>query len=162
MEAFIPPALKNIVEEFRWCEGQEKVELLIQYAEKLPPLPARLAGDRSNMDMVQECMTPVFVQAESVDGKMAFHFDVPAESPTVRGFAAFMKQGLDGCTPEEVLQVPGDFYNEMGLQKVLSFQRLNGLAALLAHMKRLAVNEVEEQGDKGLGDQGLGDQGSGD
>ncbi len=152
MEAFIPPALQEIVDEFRWCEGQEKVELLIQYAEKLPPLPARLAGDRSKLDMVQECMTPVYVQADLVDGKMAFHFEVPAESPTVQGFAAFMKQGLDGCTPQEVLQVPGDFYQEMGLQQVLSFQRLNGLAAILAHMKRLAVNKVEEQGKREEGE----------
>ena len=142
MEAFIPPALQEIIDEFRWAEGQEKVELLIQYAENLPPLPEALAGERAKMDMVQECMTPVFVQAEMKDGKMAFHFDVPTESPTVRGFAAFMKQGLDGSTPEEILHVPGDFFQEMGLQQVLSFQRLNGLGAMLAHMKRLAVNNV--------------------
>jgi cysteine desulfuration protein SufE len=87
-------------------------------------------------------MTPVSVQAEAVEGKMRFYFDVPAESPMVRGFAAFMKQGLDGCTPEEVLQVPGDFFYAMGLEQVLTHQRLNGLAAILAHMKRLALNRM--------------------
>jgi cysteine desulfuration protein SufE len=142
MDTSIPKPLQDIIEEFRWAEGQEKVELLIQYAEQLPPLPEWLAGDRTKMDFVQECMTPVFVQAEMKDGKMVFHFDIPAESPTVRGFASLMKQGLDGATPEEILQVPGDFYQELGLQKVLSFQRLNGLAALLAHMKRLAVTSM--------------------
>jgi cysteine desulfuration protein SufE len=143
MDSTIPQPLLDIIDQFRWCEGQEKVELLIQFAEKLPPLPERLADDRAKMDQVAECMTPVFVQAEADAGKMVFHFDVPAESPTVRGFAAMMKEGLDGSTPEEILQVPGDFFQEMGLQQVLSFQRLNGLAALLAHMKRLAVKEVE-------------------
>jgi cysteine desulfuration protein SufE len=142
MDSAIPHALQEIVDEFGWCEGQEKLELLIQYAEKLPALPAWLQEDRAGMDQVQECMTPVFVQAEAESGKMRFHFDVPAESPLVRGFAALMKQGLDGSTPEEILKVPGDFYQEMGLQQVLSFQRLNGLAALLAHMKRLATASI--------------------
>lgn len=142
MDATIPKPLQTIIDDFHWCEDQEKVELLIQYAEQLPPLPDWLKGDRARLDMVQECMTPVFVQAELKDGKMVFHFDVPAEAPTVRGFAAFMKQGLDGSTPEEVLQVPGDFYHEMGLQEVLSYQRLNGLAAMLAHMKRLAASNL--------------------
>ncbi len=142
METAIPQPLREIIDQFRWCEGQEKVELLIQYAEKLPPLPERLAGARAQMDQVAECMTPVYVQAENEAGKLVYYFDVPAESPTVRGFAAMMKEGLDGSTPEEILRVPGDFYQEMGLQQVLSFQRLNGLAALLAHMKRLAVNQV--------------------
>src|SRR3990172_6521376 len=98
MDPFIPKPLQEIVDEFGWCEGAEKLELLIQYAEKLPALPAWLREDRARLDLVEECMTPVYVQGETVDGKMRFHFDVPAESPMVRGFSALMKQGLDGCT----------------------------------------------------------------
>jgi cysteine desulfuration protein SufE len=41
-----------------------------------------------------------------------------------------------------VLQVPGDFFYAMGLEQVLTHQRLNGLAAILAHMKRLALNRM--------------------
>ena len=89
-------------------------------------------------------MTPVFIQAEDQDGKMIFHFDVPAESPTVRGYASIMKQGLDGTTPEAVLQIPGDFFYSMGLHEVLTHQRLNGMSAILAHKKQLAVNALEK------------------
>ncbi len=140
METALPKSLQDIVDEFRWAEGQEKLELLIQYAEKLPPLPERLKVDGAQLDQVQECMTPVFVQAENHGGKMVYHFDVPPESPTVRGYAALMKQGLDQATPEEVLKIPEDFFYEMGLQNVLSYQRLIGMAAILAHMKKLALN----------------------
>ncbi len=140
METTIPKALQDIVDEFRWAEGQEKLELLIQYAEKLPPLPERLKVDSAQLDQVQECMTPVFIQAENHGGKMVYHFDVPPESPTVRGYAALMKQGLDQAAPEEVLKIPEDFFYEMGLQNVLSYQRLIGMAAILAHMKKLALN----------------------
>ena len=145
MDAAIPKPLQNIVDDFSLCEGPEKLELLIQYAETLPPLPEWLREDHSRLDAVPECMTPVFLQAENQSGKMVFHFEVPAESPTTRGFAALMKQGLDGATPEQILKVPGDFFYDMGLQHVLSFQRLNGIAAILAHMTQLAVKAMQEK-----------------
>lgn len=138
----MPVRLGKIIEDFQFCEGREKLELLIQYAETLPALPAWLQGHRDQMESVPECMTPVHVLSENRQGQLYFHFDVPAESPMVRGFAAFMKEGLDGSLPEEILQVPGDFFMQMGLEKVLTHQRLNGLSAILAHMKQLAVKEI--------------------
>jgi cysteine desulfuration protein SufE len=83
-------------------------------------------------------MSPVFMTAEEADGRLAYHFDIPPESPTVRGFAAILQQGLNGSTPAQVLAVPDQFYLQMGLQNVLSGQRLNGISAILAHMKTLA------------------------
>jgi cysteine desulfuration protein SufE len=143
MATNLPPQLQEIIEDFEFCEGREKIELLIEFAESLPPLPQELAANRDQMDPVPECMTPVFIHAHNEDGMMIFHFDVPAESPTVRGYAALVKQGLDGCTPEEILQVPGDFFQSMGLHEVLTHQRLNGLSAILAHVKQLAVKALE-------------------
>lgn len=139
---FIPARLGEIIQDFQLCEGREKLELLIQFSESLPPLPDWLNGEKEKMEAVPECMTPVFIQSEVKDGRMAFHFDVPAESPTVRGFAAMMKEGLDGSNAEEILKIPGDFYLQTGLQDVLTHQRLNGLSAILAHMKALAVKTI--------------------
>lgn len=138
----IPLNLEKIIEDFEVSEGREKVELLIQYSESLPDIPAQLQSNRSEMEAVEECMTPVFVQAQIRDGAMDFFFDVPRESPTVRGFAAIMGEGLSGCTPQQVLNVPNDFFNRMGLEQVLTMQRLNGLGAILAHMKRLAARAI--------------------
>jgi cysteine desulfuration protein SufE len=90
------------------------------------------------MDEVHECMTPVFIFAEMDGGTISYHFDIPPEGPTVRGYAEIMRQGVEGHTPQEVLDIPNDFYLEMGLQKVLTGQRLNGIGAILAHMKELA------------------------
>lgn len=140
----MPGRLKEIIEDFQLCEGREKLELLLQFAGQMPALPERLQRDRSQMEFVPECMTPVYVQAETQDGRMTFYFDVPDESPTVRGYAALMGDGLRGATPEQVLGVPGDFYLQMGLEKVLTHQRLNGIAAILAHMKRLALQALEQ------------------
>lgn len=135
----LPPQLQEIVDDFSYCEGQEKLEYLLQFAESLPPLPEWLEGKQDEMDQVHECMTPVFIFAEkNEDGTLAFHFDIPPEAPTVRGYASIMQQGLAGTTPAEIQAIPNEFYLQMGLQKVISGQRLNGLSAMLSHMKTLA------------------------
>ena len=134
----LPAPLLEIVEDFEYLEGQEKLEYLLELSENLDPLPEWLIEKRESMDEVHECMTPVFIFAESADGSLHFHFDIPRESPTVRGFGTILQQGLDGATAQQVTAVPNEFYLQMGLQKVLSGQRLNGIGAILAHMKTLA------------------------
>lgn len=138
----LTPRLREIVEDFEWCQGREKVELLIQFAQDMPGLPYGMESDHANMDQVHECMTPVFVQSETKDGKMRFYFDVPESAPTVRGLASILGQGLEDASPEEILKVPEDFYLGMGLQGVLTHRRLNGFVGILAHMKRLAMKEI--------------------
>lgn len=133
----IPTRLQEIVAEFGEAEGQDKLELLLEYSEKMPPLPDWLDKD-TNMEQVHECMTPVFVHAERENGGMVYYFDVPPESPTVRGYAAILGEGLYGATPEQIVNLPGDFFQDMGLHKVLSHQRLRGISAILAYLKRLA------------------------
>jgi cysteine desulfuration protein SufE len=141
-----PERLGKIVDDFQWSEGREKLELLLYYAERLPPLPEWLKEEHSAMQQVHECMTPVFLFSESGDGHMKFYFDVPPESPTVRGFASLLAEGLDGASPEAILQIPNDFYMKMGLQDVLTAQRLNGIGAIFAQIKRHALRAVEETG----------------
>lgn len=140
MEA-VPPRLQEIIEDFSWAEGREKLELLLEYSERMPPLPDWLDRD-TNMEQIHECMTPVFVHAEKENGGMHYYFDIPPESPTVRGYAAILSEGLNGVPAEDVLKVPVNFYQEMGLHKVLTTQRLNGIGAILAHIKRLATKEL--------------------
>jgi cysteine desulfuration protein SufE len=135
----IPARLAEIIEDFELSEGREKIEMLVDYSERMSPLPEQIAQNRNTMEEVPECMTPVFIAAKTVDGGMHFYFDVPPESPTVRGFASILSQGLDGASPEQVLEVPNDFFYRMGLEQVLTMQRLKGFSSILAHMKRLAT-----------------------
>src|SRR5512133_1166825 len=141
----IPEKLQEIVDDFALASREEKVEMLIQYAESLPDLPERLRSERDKMDPVPECQTPVFLHSEKqADGGLAFYFDIPPQSPTVRGLAAILANGLNGAKPEEVLAVPADFYAPMNLQEAISFQRLNGFQGVLAHMKQAAVRLMNE------------------
>jgi cysteine desulfuration protein SufE len=139
MDETLPKRLQEIVEDFQLVQGTEKLEYLLEFAENLPPLPAWLAEKRETMDQVHECMTPVFVHAENKNGRLHYYFDVPPDAPTVRGYASLLSDGLNNLTPEEILQIPHDFYVQMGLQNVITAQRLNGISAMLAHMKQLAL-----------------------
>lgn len=117
----------------------EKLETLIAYAESMPDLQERFKDERSKMEPVPECMTPVFIIAEKVNDGIHFHLDIPKQSPTVRGLASILTNGLNGCTLEEILSVPADFYTPMNLQEAVSQQRLTGFIGVLAHMKQAAV-----------------------
>ena len=144
-QASLPPRLAEIIADFQLAEGREKLDLLLEYAESLPPLPGWLARRAGQMEKVEECMTPVNVFAVTKKGRMQFYFDIPPQSPTVRGYAALLSEGLREATPEQVLQIPSDFYMQMGLHQVLTSQRLNGIAAILAHMKSLALKEITKK-----------------
>jgi cysteine desulfuration protein SufE len=142
----LPEKLQEIVDDFSWASREEKIEMLIQYAESLPSLPDRLMGERDKMESVPECMTPVFLSGEKdADGGLHFHFDIPPQSPTVRGLAAILANGLDGLRPEEIISIPANFYTEMNLQDAISYQRLNGFQGVLAHMKQVAARLAAEK-----------------
>lgn len=138
----IPEQLQDIIDQFQASDRQEKLELLLEFSDQLPPLPEQYR-EHVGMEQVHECMSPVFVVAERAGAGIVFHFDVPPEAPTTRGYASILAAGLNGLTPEAVLAVPGDFFQTMGLHEVLSPQRLNGITAMLAHVKRQALKVLE-------------------
>ena len=138
-----PPKLQEIVDDFASMTREEKIETLIAYAESFPPLPGWLKEERDKMEPVPECMTPVRLFAQKQpDGTLQFHFDIPPQSPTVRGLASILAQGLNGCRAEEVLSVPADFFVPMKLEQAITQQRINGFIGVLAHMKHAAVETL--------------------
>lgn len=144
----LPPALSTVVDRFQKAPKDLRVQALLHYAKKVPPLPEEYAEDRSALEQVQECQTPFFL-ATKVDDEGAVHlfFDAPAESPTVRGFAGILREGLEGAHWREVLAVPPDFYSRMGLDTVVSPLRLRGMGAILARLKRQVRDQVDENAE---------------
>lgn len=131
-----PAPLRSLVEEFQTAEPRERLEMLVEHAMELPDLPERLAPLRDGMEQVHECQSPVFLHTELEDGAVHFHFDIPTEAPTVRGYANILREGLNGAAPETVLNTPDDVYHLLGLHEAITPQRLRGLHALMVYMKR--------------------------
>jgi cysteine desulfuration protein SufE len=124
-----------VVSDFQEVQGQDKLQLLLEFANELPPIPADL--EEAAMEPVPECQSPLFLHVDAADrGKVRLYFSAPAEAPTTRGFAAILATGLDGQPAEDILAVPDDFYSELGLAALISPLRLRGMSAMLARIKR--------------------------
>jgi cysteine desulfuration protein SufE len=137
------PELQRIVDLFAGAPKELRAQALLEYSRKVPDLPERLAGHRDLMEAVPECQTPFFLLTELDDeGRVSLHFDVPAESPTTRGFAGILWSGLNGAPAETVLATPNDFYTKMGLAEVISSLRLRGMHAILSRLKRQVQDKV--------------------
>lgn len=137
----VPAPLRSIVDEFRSSTPRERLELLLEYAQDLPDVPDHIDVD-GNMEQVHECQTPVFLYTEVENGQVHFYLDIPEESPTVRGYAAIIAEGLDGASPQEVLDTPEDIYMLLGLHEAITPQRLRGLHALIVYMKRQVQKQL--------------------
>jgi cysteine desulfuration protein SufE len=138
----LPPRLQEIAEDFGAVPDRDRLQLLLEFSRELPALPARYAEHRDLLEQVPECQSPLFLAAE-VDDDRTVHlfFDAPQEAPTTRGFAGILHAGLDGLAADEILDTPGEFSSQLGLQDLVSPLRLRGLAAMLARIKR----QVREQ-----------------
>ena len=130
----LPGRLEEVVEEFADTPADLRLEALLDYAGKVPPLPEDL--DPGELEQVHECQTPFFVAAELDGGLVRLYFQAPPEAPTTRGFAGILHAGLDGEPPAAVLATPDDFWVGLGLAQVVSPLRLRGMAAILARIKR--------------------------
>lgn len=132
----LPEALADIVKEFQALGRSDRLQLLLEFSRDLPELPERWAGQRDRMEPVAECQAPVFLAVEVEHGTVRIFIDAPAESPTTRGFAGILVEGLDGLPPEQVLAVPDDVPNRLGLTEAVSPLRLRGMTGMLMRIKR--------------------------
>jgi cysteine desulfuration protein SufE len=140
----MPDRLQVIVDQFAAAPKELRVHALLDYSRRVPPLPEELAGDRARLERVHECQTPFFLATEiDEDGAVHLFFDCPPEAPTVRGFAGILREGLEGESWQDVVEVPPNFYSGMGLQEVVSALRLRGMGAILARLKRQIRETVD-------------------
>jgi cysteine desulfuration protein SufE len=138
-----------IVDQFAAAPRELRVQALLEYSRRVPPLPEELAADRDRLEQVHECQTPFFLATEiDEEGAVHLHFDCPPEAPTVRGFAGILREGLEGEPWEDVVAVPPDFYSGMGLQEVVSALRLRGMGAILGRLKRQIRETMQPEGDR--------------
>ncbi|WP_432495476.1 MULTISPECIES: SufE family protein [Kineococcus] len=129
--------MAQIVEEFQALPERERLQLLLEFSQGLPALPAHLADHPELMERVDECQSPVFVNVE-VDASSAVHLHVsaPPEAPTTRGFAGVLREGLDGLPAAQVLDLPPDVCSRLGLERAVSPLRMRGMTGMLARVKR--------------------------
>ncbi|WP_210481309.1 SufE family protein [Naasia sp. SYSU D00948] len=138
----LPPSLTEIRDEFLALDLKERLQLLLEFANELPPLPDHLKDRDDLFERVIECQAPVFIDLEVEDGAVRMHATAPREAPTTRGFASILVQGLSGLSAQDVLAVPGDYPHLLGLDEAVSPLRVRGMSGMLARAKRQVAEKT--------------------
>lgn len=139
----------DIAEAFQMADPDMRLELLLDYVDRLPPLPERYHELRdAGLNMVHECQSPVFLMVEVEDSTVRLHADVPREAPTARAFCAILHEAFDGAAPEEVLSAPEDALHRLGLAGLLGMQRTRGLSAIYQRVKDGVRRKAEAAGEE--------------
>jgi cysteine desulfuration protein SufE len=145
-DAALPQPLAEIRDDFLALSLNDRLQLLLEFSDELPALPPRLQGHEDELERVEECQSPVFITVTvgsvtvGEDGDapdvVRMHATAPRESPTTRGFASILAQGLSGLTAEQVLAVPADYPLTIGLSEAVSPLRIRGMVGMLGRVQR--------------------------
>ena len=136
-EQALPEQLADIRDDFLALELKTRLQLLLEFSNELPELPAQYADHPDLLERVVECQSPVFIFVDVDDDELVHMFaTAPREAPTTRGFASILVQGLSGLSADDVLAVPDDYPNSIGLTEAVSPLRIRGMTGMLARVKR--------------------------
>lgn len=125
-----------VVDDFQSLTGNDRLQMLLEYADALPELDRRFGEHPELLERVEECQAPVFIAVEGNSEKIDLFFSAPKEAPTTRGFASALNTALNGLTAAEILSVSDDFPTELGLDQLISPLRVRGMRGMLARIKR--------------------------
>lgn len=137
----VPETLAEFRDEFLELPEGDRLELLLEFANELPPVPDHLADHPEMYERVAECQSPVFINIEVTDGVVAMHATAPPEAPTTRGFASILAQGITGLSPDEVLAIPNDYPQSIGLTRAVSPLRIGGMTGMLMRAKNQVIQK---------------------
>lgn len=126
---------KEIVEEFQYLpDWEEKYSEIIRLGRKLPEYPEEFRDEKYK---VKGCQSQVWLHPEFKDGKI--FFDADSDAMIVKGLIGLLMRVYNNRAPNEILDNPPDFLQEIGIDKHLSPTRKNGLGAMMKQIQMYAV-----------------------
>jgi len=96
--------------------------------------------ERTDERLVRGCSSRVWLVGEVRDGRC--HFRMDADSPLVKGLVALLCEVYEGGTPEEIVTVEPEIVTALGIDRMLSPTRLNGLAAVRNTIREFAAAQI--------------------
>lgn len=131
----IADAARELEEEFALLEDwRDKVEMIIDLGKELPPLPEALKTEASK---VRGCQSQVWLVAEPEAGGR-IHLRADSDAVLVKGLISLLLSLYDHRTPREILDNPPDVLERIGLSRLLTPGRSNGLYAMVARIRAIA------------------------
>src|SRR5476649_2860342 len=114
-------------------DWEERYRYVIDLGKDLAPLTD---AERNDANKVRGCASQVWLVTEpQADGSLRFRGD--SDAHIVRGLIAILLRLYSGRTPAEVLRFDAKAaFETLGLSGALSAQRSNGLASMVARIRR--------------------------
>lgn len=130
----ISDALAELRDEFDLLgDWEERYRYVIEMGKDLVPLTD---AERGEANKVRGCASQVWLVTEPrADGTLGFRGD--SDAHIVRGLIAILLRLYSGRAPAEILAFDAKAaFDELGLAGALSAQRSNGLASMVARIRR--------------------------
>jgi cysteine desulfuration protein SufE len=143
----MPEALERLLEDFKFADRAERIDMLIEYADRFQEVPSEIAERPFPEDHhVQKCESDAYVWAESrPDGTQKYHFAV--ENPqgiSAKAWSVIMDETLSGQPLEVVAQTPCDVvFTVFG--KEVSMGKGMGLMGITDMITAYAKQELKRQ-----------------
>jgi len=127
----LPPTLEQIVLRFQQIsEPKRRFEYLLWFAKRVPALPET---ETVAENKVPGCVSQVYITAALHDGKVTFQGMSDAQIP--KGLLGLLIEGLNGLSPDQILQLTPDFIQQTGLNVSLTPSRSNGFYNIFKFMQ---------------------------
>jgi len=136
------PTFADIAETFQTAGPDFRLELMREYAHRLPDLPEDYAEMRdAGLGTVPECQSPVFLYVEMEDECVQIYADAPREAATARAFLTILRDAFHDAPPSAVREAPSDPLVQLGLADQVGLQRRKGLTALYQRVRQAVEAE---------------------
>lgn len=152
-----PAKLEAIISLFEGLPDAEKRETLIAYADQAGSQEPK-AGEVFDLEDIrkdEECTDTVAVFMR-LDEKGGAHFRVtlgPQVQTLTKSMSSILCKGLDGITPEEILEIPADFVPRIVGAELVRLRsqtvyylltRMKGVAKVWLQRRRSAAGEAAQ------------------
>ncbi len=111
-------------------DWEGKYEHLIDLGKSLPKIDPQFKTDDR---LIRGCQSKVWLHSRLENGKVLFTAD--SDAIITKGIVGLMIRVLSGHRPEEIINAPLEFIDQIGLKEHLSPTRANGLVSMIKQMK---------------------------
>jgi cysteine desulfuration protein SufE len=145
----MPEALERLLEDFKFADRTERIDMLIEYADRFQEVPSNVATRPfAEEHHVQKCESDAYVWADPLpDGTQKYYFAV--ENPqgiSAKAWAVIMDETLSGQPLEVVASTPCDivftvFGKEVSMGKGMGLMGITDMITALAKQGLKAQNK---------------------
>lgn len=146
----MPETLDRVVQDFEFADRTERIDMLIEYADRFREVPPEVAERPFSEDHhVQKCESDAYVWAEDLpDGTLKYFFAV--ENPqgiSAKAWSVIMDETMSGAPLETVASTPCDVvFTVFG--KEVSMGKGMGLMGITDMVTAYAKQRLKAQGKK--------------